>query len=152
MPADHPSRPAVLLQFQRAVQGVAPLQNSAGMWHQLLDRTDSYLESSATAMFTFAIARGVNRGWISPAYAPIAQTGWRALEQRIRPDGQIEGICVGTTAAHDAVYYYNRPTALSAMQGYGPALMAGAEVITMLRSFDVRRVNNTYYYDPKKQQ
>ena len=72
------------------------------MWHQLLDRTDSYLETSATAMFTFAIARGVNRGWISPAYAPVAQTGWRALEQRVRPDGQIEGICVGTTAAYDA--------------------------------------------------
>ena len=33
------------------------------------------------------------------------------------------------------------------MQGYGPALMAGAEVITMLRSFDIRRVNNTFYYD-----
>ncbi len=146
MPSDHPARPKVLEQFQRAVPGVAAVQGGTGMWHQLLDRTDSYLESSATAMFTFAIARGVNRGWISPAYAPVAQTGWRALEQRIRPDGQIEGICVGTTAAHDAVYYYNRPTALGAMQGYGPALMAGAEMITLLRSFDVRRVNNTFYY------
>ena len=81
------------------------------------------------------------------SYAPVAQTGWRALEQRVRPDGQIEGICVGTTAAYDAVYYYNRPTELRAMQGYGPALMAGAEVITMLRSFDIRRRNNTFYYD-----
>lgn len=32
-----------------------------------------------------------------------------------RPDGQIEDICVGTTAAYDAVYYYNRPTGLTAM-------------------------------------
>jgi hypothetical protein len=37
------------------------------------------------------------------------------------------------------------------MQGYGPTLMAGAEVITMLRSFDIRRANNTFYYDKKKQ-
>jgi rhamnogalacturonyl hydrolase YesR len=102
-------------------------------------------------MFTFAIARGVNRGWLPVSYAPVAQTGWRALEARIRPDGQIEGICVGTTAAYDAVYYYNRPTELKAMQGYGPTLMAGAEVITMLRGFDIRRVNNTFYYDRKKQ-
>ena len=101
-------------------------------------------------MFTFAIARGVNRGWLPASYAPVAQTGWRALEQRIRPDGQIEGICVGTTAAYDAVYYYNRPTDLNAMQGYGPTLMAGAEVITMLRNFDIRRANNTFYYVPKK--
>lgn len=151
MPADHPERPRVLDQFKRAVQGVAAVQSGTGMWHQLLDRTDSYLESSGTAMFTFAIARGVNRGWISPAYAPVAQTGWRAIEKRIRPDGQIEDICVGTTAAHDAVYYYNRPTALGAMQGYGPTLMAGAEMITLLRNFEVRRVNNTYYYSPRKQ-
>jgi hypothetical protein len=36
------------------------------------------------------------------------------------------------------------------MQGYGPTLMAGAEVMTMIRNFDIRRVNNTFYYDPKK--
>jgi rhamnogalacturonyl hydrolase YesR len=101
-------------------------------------------------MYTFAIARGVNRGWISPAYAPVAQAGWRALEQRVRADGQIEGICVGTTAAYDMVYYYNRPTSLDAMQGYGPALMAGAEMISLLRNFEVRRANNTFYYFPKQ--
>ncbi len=120
------------------------------MWHQLLDKTDSYLESSATAMFTFAIARGVNRGWLAPVYAPVAQAGWQALTKRVRPDGRIEGICVSTTAAYDAVYYYNRPTDLGAMQGYGPALMAGAEVIAMLRQFDIERTLNTFHYRAKK--
>jgi hypothetical protein len=57
---------------------------------------------------------------------------------------------VGTTAAYDMVYYYNRPTSLDAMQGYGPALKAGAEVMVMLRNFEVRRANNTYYYLPKQ--
>jgi rhamnogalacturonyl hydrolase YesR len=97
-------------------------------------------------MFTFAIARGVNRGWLAPTYAPVAQTGWQAVARRVRQDGQIEGICVSTTAAYDAVYYYNRPTELKAMQGYGPVLMAGAEVITMLRSFDIEKSVNTYHY------
>ena len=36
------------------------------------------------------------------------------------------------------------------MQGYGAALMAGAEVMTMVRSFDIRRVNNTFYYSSRK--
>ncbi len=150
MPEDHPDRAAVLDQFRRAVQGVAAVQGSQGFWHQLLDKVDSYLETSATAMFTFAIARGVNRGWLAPTYAPLAQTGWRAVESRVRADGQIEGICVGTTAAYDAVYYYNRPTDPGAMQGYGPTLMAGAEVIVMLRTFDIQRINNTYHYRAKK--
>jgi unsaturated rhamnogalacturonyl hydrolase len=149
LPADHKDRPAVLETFRRAAQGVAMVQGSNGMWHQMLDKADSYPESSATAMFTFAIARGVNRGWLAPTYAPVAQAGWRALEQHVRPDGRIDGICVGTTAAYDAVYYYNRPTDLGAMQGYGPALMAGAELITMLRGFEIRRINNTFHYFPK---
>jgi hypothetical protein len=68
----------------------------------------------------------------------------------VRADGLIEGICVSTTAAYDAVYYYNRPTELGAMQGYGPVLMAGAEVIDMLRSFDIQRTLNTFHYRKRK--
>jgi rhamnogalacturonyl hydrolase YesR len=151
LPEDHPQRAKVLEIFRRAVRGVAEMQGSTGMWHQLLDKTDSYLETSATAMFTFGIARGVNRGWLSPVYAPVAQAGWQALAKRVRSDGRIEGICVSTTAAYDAVYYYNRPTDLGAMQGYGPVLMAGAEVIAMLRQFDIERTLNTFHYRPKKQ-
>ena len=150
LPEDHPRRAQVLDIFCRAARGVAETQSSTGMWRQLLDKTDSYLETSATAMFTFGIARGVNRGWLSPAYAPVAQAGWQALAKRVRADGRIEGICVSTTAAYDAVYYYNRPTDLGAMQGYGPVLMAGAETIAMLRQFDIERSLNTFHYRKKK--
>lgn len=150
MPEDHPDRPTVLDQYRRSVRGVGAVQGGTGLWHQLLDREDSYLETSASAMFTFAVARGVNRGWLSTAWAPVAQTGWQAVARRVRPDGRIEGICVGTTAAYDAVYYYNRPTDLGAMQGYGPTLMAGAEVITLLRSFDVEKKLNTFHWRAKK--
>ena len=151
MPEDHPERARVLEIFRRGAQGAAATQGGLGLWHQLLDKNDSYLETSASAMFTFAIARGVNRGWLSPAYAPVAQAGWQALATRVRADGRIEGICVSTTAAYDAVYYYNRPTELGAMQGYGPVLMAGAEVIDMLRSFDIQRTLNTFHYRKRKQ-
>jgi len=150
LPDDHPDRAKILDLYQRAIQGLAAVQSGNGMWHQLLDKPDSYLESSATAMFVFAIARGVNRGWLTPAYAPVAQTGWQALRQRIRDDGQIDGVCVGTTAAYDAVYYYNRPTSLQAAQGYGPTLMAGAEMITLLRNFDIEPKLNTFHYHRKK--
>lgn len=149
MPEDHPDRPKVLDQYRKAVAGLGAVQGGTGLWHQLLDREDSYLETSASAMFVFAIARGVNRGWLSTAWAPVAQSGWQAVARRVRPDGQIEGICVGTTAAYDAVYYYNRPTELGAMQGYGATIMAGAEVTTMLRTFDVEKKLNTFHWRAK---
>ena len=37
------------------------------------------------------------------------------------------------------------------MQGFGAVLMAGAEVTTMLRSFDIQKRLNTFHYFPKKQ-
>jgi rhamnogalacturonyl hydrolase YesR len=150
LPQDHPARARVLEIFQRGAQGAAATQGGSGLWHQLLDKTDSYLETSASAMLVYSIARGVNRGWLSPAYAPVAQAGWQGLATRVQADGRIQGICVSTTAAYDAVYYYNRPTDLAAMQGYGPMLMAGAEMITLLRTFDVQRSLNTYHYRTRK--
>ena len=41
-------------------------------------------------------------------------------------------------------------TDLGAMQGYGPVLMAGAEVIAMLRSFDISHTLNTFHYKARK--
>jgi rhamnogalacturonyl hydrolase YesR len=150
MPEDHPDRAKVLDLYRKGVQGAVRVQGSSGFWHQLLDRTDSYLETSATAMFTFAIARGVNRGWIPGVFGPAAQTGWRAVATRVRADGNIDGICMSTTAAADSTYYYNRPTHITAMQGHGAVLMAGAEVLQMVETFDISRTNNTFYYRTRK--
>ena len=150
MPEDHPQRARILDIYRRGVQGAVAVQSGSGMWHQLLDKSDSYLETSATAMFTFAIARGVNKGWLTPVYGPAAQAGWRAVESRVLPDGTLDAACVQTTAAYDAVYYYNRPTDRKAMQGFGAVLMAGAEVTSMLRNFEVQKRLNTFHYFPKK--
>lgn len=152
MPEDHPAREKILDAYRRHVFAIVGAQSGNGMWHQLLDKSDSYLETSATAIFTYSIARGVNRGWLSPVYAPVAQTGWQAVATHISDSGEVDGTCVGTTAAYDAVYYYNRPTDVTAMHGYGPVLLAGSEVITMLRNFDVERRLNTYHYRARTKQ
>ncbi len=106
-------------------------QSDEGMWHQLLDKQDSYLETSCTAMFTYAIARAVNRGYIDRQYAAVARRGWKGVQSRIRPDGQIEGICAGTGVGEDLVHYYHRPTPLNDVHGTGAVLLAGAEMILL---------------------
>lgn len=47
--------------------------------------------------------------------------------------------CVGTGMAFDPVFYYYRPTSVYAAHGYGPVLLAGAEMIELLRnnSFEI---------------
>ncbi len=134
MPEDHPDRGAVLELYRAHVRGIAGAQGGSGLWHQLLDRNDSYLETSASAMFVFAIARGINRGWLDPlAYGPAASTGWNAVAAKINEQGQVEGTCVGTGMGFDPMFYYHRPTSVFAAHGYGPVLLAGAEMITLRR-------------------
>jgi hypothetical protein len=85
-------------------------------------------------MFTYAIARAVNHGWLDAgAYGPVALTGWNGLTTRIDSQGRITGTCVGTSYADDYVYYYNRPLGED-QHGYGPVLLAGAEIIRMLKN------------------
>ena len=118
----------------------------------MLDRNDSYLETSASAMFVYGIAHAVNRGWIGPvAYGNIAQAGWQALSAQINARGQVENTCVGTTYAGDMAYYYNRPVSVHAVHGYGPVLLAGSEMIRLLEnpSIDISLNNRTYRYLPK---
>ncbi len=152
LPKSHPGYNKVLAQLRLTLHGVAELQSGAGLWHQMIDRSDSYLETSASAMFTYAIAHAINQGWISPVtYGAIAQAGWAGLAARINAKGQVEGTCVGTTFASDQTYYYHRPTSVHALHGYGPTLLAGAEIIKMLNNpaFRIEHKVRTYHYVPK---
>ncbi len=152
LPKSHPGYPKVLAQLRKALLGIAQRQSGAGLWHQMLDRNDSYLETSASATFVYVIAHAINEGWINPTtYGSIAQAGWNALSARINAQGQVEGTCVGTTFASDQVYYYNRPTSVHALHGYGPTLLAGAEMIRLLTNKDINveyRLR-TYHYKTK---
>jgi unsaturated rhamnogalacturonyl hydrolase len=155
LPPDHPGRPKVLAQLRRTLRSIAQLQSGSGLWHQMVDRNDSYLETSASAIFVYVLAHAVNQGWIGYAgYGPVAQAGWNALSARINRQGQVEGTCVGTTFAGDQVYYYNRPTSVDAMHGYGPMLLAGAEMLALLRNsaFEIQYKVRTYYYVPREGQ
>jgi rhamnogalacturonyl hydrolase YesR len=152
LPQDHLQREAILKYLRQHIHAVAKLQSGTGLWHQMLDNHDSYLETSASAMFVFSIARAINRGWISPvSYGSVAQAGWIAVAQQVNNRGQVEGSCVGTTFASDNVYYYHRPASVYATHGYGPVLLAGAEMIKLLenQSIDIQYKVRTYHYVPK---
>src|ERR1700690_1566231 len=134
LPQDHPARPAILKILRTHLKALAALQSDHGLWHQLLDHEDSYLETSCTAMFTYAMAHAVNNGWISAAsYGPVAVAGWVGVASKVGDDGSVNGVCIGTNYASDAIYYYHRPER-DDVHGYGPVLLAGSEVIRLLKN------------------
>jgi len=133
LPENHPKREALITLLQKHIHGIAQYQSATGLWHQLLDKQDSYLETSCSAIFTYVVARAVNQGYLDPRYGSIAQRGWEGVMTRIRPDGQIEGVCTGTGVGNDLVFYYQRPAPLNDVHGIGFILLAGAEMMILTK-------------------
>lgn len=129
LPKDHPLRAELISLLQRHIMGIIRWQGPDGLWHQLLDKSDSYPETSCSAMFTYAIARAVHKGYIEPRYLSAAQRGWEGILTKVQPDGQIAGICEGTGVGDDLVFYYHRPTPLNDPHGIGAVLLAGVEML-----------------------
>lgn len=137
LPENHPQRPQILSLLKAHAKGLASYQSGSGFWHQLLDREDSYLETSATAIYAYSLARAVNRGWIdAKAYAPMTLLAWNAVSAKINARGQVEGTCVGTGMGFEPAFYYHRPISPFAAHGYGPTLLAGAEIINLLKTHE----------------
>lgn len=134
LPENYKGRAEILHLYRSMIRSLANLQDGSGFWYNLLDKNNTYTETSCTAMFTFAIAKGINEGWISHVYGPVALTGWNATQTRVLENGAVDGTCEGTTFAHDNTYYFHRGKSIYATHGYGPVLYAGAEIIRLLQN------------------
>lgn len=155
LPEGHKDRERILHIYRSLTKSLAEWQDGTGFWHNMINKTDTYLETSATAMFTYAIARGINEGWINHVYGPVAIAGWNAIQTVIDENGAVDGTCEGTTFAHDNVYYYNRGASIYATHGYGPVLFAGAEMIKLLGNNKIKiinvrpnSINSTFHFVP----
>lgn len=134
LPANHPERGFVLQLLRQHIEGLCALQDKTGLWHQLLDRQDTYLETSATAIYTYCMAHAICEGWID-AQTFGAQTllGWNAVATQINAKGQVENTCVGSGMGFDPAFYSYRPVHVMAAHGYGPVIWAGGEIVRMLK-------------------
>jgi rhamnogalacturonyl hydrolase YesR len=139
IPEGYPGREKVLALLQAHIQGLCALQSSEGLWHQLLDRNDSYLETSASAIYVYCMAKAINEGWIDMlAYGSQTMLGWHGVTTKVNNRGEIEGTCVGTGMGYDPAFYYYRPVNIAAGHGYGPFIYAGAEIYRLLKNQTVK--------------
>jgi unsaturated rhamnogalacturonyl hydrolase len=132
LPTTHADYKAVLDIYREQMKGLVHYQNQNGMWHQVLDHPESYEETSCTAMFTLALARGVLNEWIDKKYEDHVLRGWNAVKGRIAEDGTVAGICQGTSIGATLQYYFERKTPPHDPRGVGAVITAGIEVQRLL--------------------
>lgn len=124
----HPEYKKIRQAFREHMSALSKYQATDGFWHQVLIRPDSYKETSCTAMFALAIARGIRRGWLDPSFKPIALKAWSAVASQIDAQGVVHGICRGTEIGANDQFYMDRATINNDPRGLGAVITAGIEI------------------------
>ncbi len=82
MPADFPSGPRYVEQYQRLAARLMALQAADGQWR----------DPSGTAKITYALAFGLDHDLLNrETCLPVVLRAWAALNRDIRPDGLLDG-------------------------------------------------------------
>ncbi|TKC63825.1 glycoside hydrolase family 88 protein [Pedobacter hiemivivus] len=84
-PKDHPQRKELINILNRLAVAIKSVQNNkTGVWYDILDRPNdkgNYFESSASAMFVYAIAKGVRMQYLPQSYFAVADKGYKGMQQ-----------------------------------------------------------------------
>jgi rhamnogalacturonyl hydrolase YesR len=130
LPQDHPRRARILEGYRKMMKALLDSQGTDGMWRQLIDRSDSWPETSGTGMFTFAMVTGVRRGWLdAAAYGPAARKAWLALSGYVDQNADVTSVCQGTNKLDDLDYYLNRRRMTGDFHGQAPVLWTASALL-----------------------
>ena len=120
LPANHPQRASILKAYQKMMAALLDNQASDGMWRQLLDKPESWPESSCTGMFTFAFVTGVKQGWLG----------------QLDASANVREVCVGTNKSRQETktddlkvqydFYIARPRTTGDLHGQAPVLWSAS--------------------------
>ena len=124
MTTTHPLRPAILDIMQRQAAGLEPLQDSSGLWRTVLIRSDSYTETSASALIGYVFKRGIQEDWLDEeTYASVAQAAALGVWRQVLADGTVTNVSASTWPMLTEEEYNDRPRDSFQLYGQGLVLL-----------------------------
>jgi len=139
LPKNHPRRGRILEGYRKMMASLLKYQGEDGLWKQLIDRPESWAETSGTGMFTFAMVTGVKQGWLDKkTYGPAARKAWLGLVKYLDDKANVREVCVGTNKAAKEVgpdlgeqlkFYLARPRAVGDLHGQSPILWTASALL-----------------------
>ena len=132
IPQNNEFREELVIFYNQLAEGLLDVQDESGMWHQVLDDPDTYLESSSTSMFICAFARGIREGYVERKYHGRMQKSvdkaWSGLLRCcVDNQGNLYGVCQGSGRSFSRDYYRNLTWRYNDAHGIGIVLLAGVE-------------------------
>lgn len=142
-PKDHPRRKELVAILDRLATAITKVQDpKSGVWWDILDlggKEKNYLESSGSAMFVYAIAKGVREGYLPEKHMKVAVRGWDGIKKEfIKSDangnaewhGTVSVSGLGGNPYRDGSYeyYMSEKLRVNDAKGLGPAIKAALEM------------------------
>lgn len=142
-PKAHPKRVELIAILKRLASAVAKYQDSkAGLWYQVVDKPEgkgNYFESSAAAMFVYALAKGAHQKYLPASSLRVAEKAYRAMLSQFvetKPNGLVDykgtvsvaGLGGNPYRDGSYEYYLSEKVVTNDPKGYGSFIMAAAEM------------------------
>ena len=149
-PLGNPRRAELIAILNREASAIEKVQDKAsGVWWDILDlpgKEKNYLESSGSAMFVYALARGVREGYLPEKYMKVAMRGWEGIKKEfIKTNAQGETDWEGTVSVSGLggnpyrdgsyEYYMSEKLRTNDAKGIGPAIKAALEMEAYARGW-----------------
>lgn len=141
-PVNHPGRQALIDILNRYAKAIAKVQDEqTGLWWDILNfrgREKNYLESSASSMFVYALAKGVRLGYLPDTYLQTAKKGYAGIlshfieeeDGRINLKGTVSVSGLGGKPYRDGSYdyYMSEKVITNDPKGVGAFIQAANEM------------------------
>ena len=135
-------------QLKSLIDALVPWQDGGGMFWQVVDHpgeAGNYLETSGTAILSYAILKAVRLGFLPEQYRVYGEKAFYGTANaylKQAPDGSLNlgGICLvaglGGEQHRDGsrAYYYSEPVVENEAKGLAPMLLAMTEILRVQNS------------------
>ncbi len=120
-------RPRIVQVITPHFQALLNSQRPDGRWNTLLNQSDSYPETSATAAIGYAFAKCAHLGVLGKEFAVAGKLALDAVRQQISSEGELLGVSGSTPLLAELEAYNNIPNDLISTWGQGIGLLALSE-------------------------
>lgn len=142
LPEDHPGREKIKGYLKQYAEAIVKYQDATGTWYQVLDlpeREGNYLEATGSCMFTYTLAKGVNKGYLPEKFMEYAKKGYDGILTEfisVEDNGVVNlNKCCGVAGLGGDPYrdgsfdyYVNEIIRSNDPKGTGPFMMASLEL------------------------
>lgn len=143
-PANHPKRKALIDILNRLVNAIEKQQDkTTGLWYDIMNydgpgKEKNYFEASASCQFTYAIAKGVRKGYLPAAKIAIAKKAYDGILKKFFKEengqwnlhGTVKVSGLGGKPYRDGsfAYYMSEDVIVNDAKGIGAFLLACGEM------------------------